>query len=99
MSNSAYVIIKQNECMRKFRNAEATGPKQAKTLEELGVKPDRIFRGLEDKAVFLPGRDPGTYYMDANAADDLIAARRRRALLMMVLGLAAALALFLLARR
>jgi hypothetical protein len=100
MSNgAAYVIIKQNECMRKFRRAEATDPQRARALEDLGIKPSRIFRGLEDKAIFLPGRTPGTYYMDTNAAEDFIAARRRRAFLMLLLALAAAAVLFFLTRR
>ncbi len=99
MSSEAYVIIKQNEYMRKFRNAEVTDPGRARTLEDLGIKPSRIFRRMEDKAIFLPGRTPGTYYMDTSAAEDFVAARRRRALLMMLLGLAAAAVLFLLTRR
>ncbi len=38
MSSEAYVIIKQNECMRKFRNAGALDVKTARPLTELKIK-------------------------------------------------------------
>lgn len=99
MSNEAYVIIKQNEYMRKFRNAGATDPLRAKSLADLGIKPDRIFQKMEEKAVFLPGRAPGTYYIDPSAADDFIEARRRRTFYLLLLVLAVAAVLFFLGRR
>jgi hypothetical protein len=100
MSNgAAYVMVKQNEYMRKFRNAGATDPLRAKSLADLGIKPGRIFQKLADKAVFLPGRIPGTYYLDPNAADDFIEARRKRAFFLLLLTLAAAAVLFFLGRR
>ncbi|MCX6571117.1 MAG: hypothetical protein NT006_06845 [Candidatus Aminicenantes bacterium] len=99
MSDAAYIMIKQNEYMRKFRQAEATNPLQAKPLAVLGIKPSRIFRRMEDKAIFLPGRTPDTYYMDTNAAEDFIEARRRRAFFLLLLVLAVAVVLFFLGRR
>lgn len=99
MGSAAYVIIKQNEFMKKFRKAEATDPKRAKTLAELGIRPDRIFRNMEAKGVFLPGRTPETFYMDKSAAEDFVEARRRRAFYLMLLVLAVALIMFFLARR
>jgi len=99
MSNEAYVIIKQNEYMRKFRNAGATNPMGAKSLVDLGIKPSRIFRKMEDKAIFLPGRIPGTYYLDPSAADDFIETRRRRVFFLLLLAMAAAVVLFFLGRR
>jgi hypothetical protein len=72
---------------------------RAKSLADLGIKPSRIFRKMEDKAIFLPGRAPETHYMDINAAEDFISARRKRAFLMLLLGLAAVIVLFLLGRR
>jgi hypothetical protein len=99
MSDAAYILIKQNEYIRKFRNAGATDTLRAKPLVELGIKPSRIFQKMEDKAIFLPGRVPGTYYMDTNAADDFIEARRRRAFYLLLLVLAAAVVVFFLGRR
>jgi hypothetical protein len=98
-NGAAYVIIKQNEYMRKFRNAGATDTMRAKSLADLGIKPSRIFQKMEDKAVFLPGRDPGSYYIDSNAADDFIETRRRRTFFLLLLALAAAAVVFFLGRR
>jgi hypothetical protein len=98
MSNQAYVMIRQNEYMRKFRNAGAMDPLRAKTLAELGIKPSRIFLKMEAQSIFLPGRAPETYYMDASAAEDFIEARRRRAFYLLLLVIAAAAILFLLGR-
>ena len=61
MSSEAYVIIKQNEYMRKFRQAGATDAGRARTLADLRIKPARIFRRMEDKDIFKPGRAPETY--------------------------------------
>jgi hypothetical protein len=97
--SDAYIIIKQNEYMRKFRNVGATDTMRAKSLAELGIKPSRIFQRMEDKAIFLPGRAPETYYMDIQAAEDFISSRRKRAFLMLLLGLAVVIVLFLLGRR
>jgi hypothetical protein len=99
MNSEAYVIIKQNEYMRKFRIAEATDPSRARSLDDLGIKPGRIFRKMEDKAIFLAGRNPGTYYLDPRAAEEFVGTRRRRALYFLLLTLAAAVILFFLIRR
>ncbi len=99
MSNKAYVIIKQNEYMKKFRQAGATDPAKAKPLPELGIKLDRIFRKMEDKDVFRPGRAPETFYLDANAAEEFVEARRRRTFAMLLLILIVAAVMFFLSRR
>mgnify|MGYP001562273480 CR=1 FL=1 len=99
MSSEAYVIVKQNEYMRRFRNARAVDARTARPLVELGVKRDRIFRKMEDKGVFRPGPVPETFYMDASAAEDFVAARRRRAFYMMLLVIIVAAIMFFLSRR
>jgi hypothetical protein len=99
MSSEAYVIIKQNECMRKFRNAGALDVKTARPLTELKIKRDRIFRKMEDKGVFRPGRTPDAYYMDAAAAEEFVEARRRRMFYALLLVLIVAAVLFFLSRR
>jgi hypothetical protein len=99
MSIQAYVIIKQNEYMRKVRKAGALEAKTARPLAELGILRDRIFRKLEDKAVFLPGRAPETFFMDGNAAEEFVAARRRRAFYMMLLVIIVVAIMFFLGRR
>ena len=99
MGNEAYVIVKQNEYMRRFRNAGALDAKTAKPLAELGVKGDRIFRKMEDKGVFRPGTGPETFYMDKSAAEDFLAARRRHAVYAMLLVVILAAVMFFLSRR
>ena len=99
MSGEAYVIIKQNEYMKRFHRAGATDPNRARSPEELGIRPSRIFLRMVDKDVFRPGRKPDTYYIDVGAAQDFVGARRRRALLMLLLVLAVAALLFFLGRR
>lgn len=99
MSSEAYIIIKQNEYMKKFRRAGATDPMRALPLAELGIKPDRIFRKMEVKSIFRPGRAAGTYYMDANAAEEFVEARRRRAFYMLLLIVVVAALMFFLSRR
>ena len=99
MSSQAHVIIKQNEYMRKFRNAGAVDGKSARTPAELGVKPDRIFRKMVDKEVFRQGRTPDRYYLDTAAAGSFVEARRKRAFYMFLLIIAVFLALFFLGRR
>jgi hypothetical protein len=99
MSSEAYVIIKQNEYLRRFRKAGATEAAKARTLAELNMKPDRIFRKMADKDVFRPGRAPETYYLDLSAAEDFIQARRRRIFYTLILIIVVAAVLFLLGRR
>jgi hypothetical protein len=99
MSSEAYVIIKQNEYLRRFRKAGATEAAKARTLAELDVKPDRIFRKMEGKDVFRPGRAPDTYYLDLSAAEDFLQARRRRVYYTLLLIIIVAAVLFFLGRR
>ena len=99
MSSEAYVIIKQNEYMRKFRNAGATDVSKALPLADLRIKPDRIFRKMRDKDIFRPGRMPESFYIDENAAEEFVAARRRRAYYLMLLVIIVAALMFFLSRR
>jgi hypothetical protein len=99
MSSEAYIIIKQNEYMRRFRNAGATDAARARPLADLGIKRNRIFRRMEDKAIFRPGRAPETFYMDEPAAEEFVEARRRRVFYMLLLVLIVAAVVFFLGRR
>jgi hypothetical protein len=99
MSSEAYVIIKQNEYMRRFRRAGATDPARARTLEDLGVKPSPIFRKMLARDVFRNGRAPETYYLDESAAEEFVDARRRRIFFTLLLMLVLAAVLFFLGRR
>lgn len=99
MSSEAYIIIKQNEYMKKFRQAGATDPARARPLAELGIKPSRIFQKMRDKDVFRPGRAPETFYLDASSAEDFLEARRRRTFYTLLLIIIVAAIMFFLGRR
>ena len=76
---SGAVIMHQNRLMRRFQDAEATGPKSAKSLMDIGCRNSWVFRRMVAKGVFVETRD-GRYYMDEGAARLFVAARRRRML-------------------
>jgi hypothetical protein len=99
MSSEAYIIIKQNQYMRTFRNAGAVDPARAKPLAEMGLRPSHIFRKMVDKEVFRPGRAPETFYIDERAAEEFVAARRRRAFYMFLLILIVLAVMFFFSRR
>lgn len=99
MSSEAYVIIKQNEYLRKFRQAGATDPSRARTLADLKVKRDHIFRRMENKDVFRPGRAPDTFYLDQPSAEEFVEARRRRIFYLLLAMIVIAAVLFFLGRR
>ena len=99
MSGEAYIIIKQNQYMRTFRNAGAVDPARARPLGELGLRPSGIFRKMVDKEIFRPGPVPETFYIDERAAEEFVEARRRRAFYMLLLVLIVAAAMFFLVRR
>ena len=99
MSGEAYVIIKQNEYLRKFRQAGATDPSRARTLADLKVKRARIFRRMENKDVFRPGRAPATFDLDQASAEEFIEARRRRIFYTLLAMIVIAAVLFFLGRR
>jgi hypothetical protein len=99
MSSGAYIIIKQNQYMKTFRNAGAVDPARAKPLAELGLRSSHIFTKMVDKEIFRPGGSPETFYIDERAAEEFVEARRRRAFYMFILILIAAAVLFFLNRR
>jgi len=99
VSGEAYIIIKQNEYMNKFRKAGALDAKSAVPLADMKIKRDRIFRKMEDKDIFRPGRTPETYYMEANAAEEFVEARRRRTFYTLLLIIIVAAVMFFLGRR
>ena len=80
---SGAVIMHQNRLMRRFQDAEATGPKSAKPLMDIGCRKSWVFRRMVAKGVFVETRD-GRYYMDEGAARLFVAARRRRLLTFVV---------------
>jgi hypothetical protein len=73
-----YVLIKQNQYMRRFKTAGATAPASARPPAELRVRENHIFRGLVRRGVFVEAGD-GRYYIDLDQAAEFAALRRRMA--------------------
>ena len=76
---SGAVIMHQNRLMRRFQDAQATSPKSAVTLADLGCRNSWVFRRMVARGVFVETGD-GRYYMDEKAAQWFVKMRRRRML-------------------
>jgi uncharacterized membrane-anchored protein len=62
------ILIVQKRLVRRFRDACATLPAQAMTLQELGVRRSFIFKKMVQKGIFHDAGDD-RYYLDEEAAD------------------------------
>ena len=82
--SGAVVVGHQNRLMRRFRDAQATGPKSAQTLAELGCRDSWIFRRMAARGVFI-GMDDGRYYMDEDAARRFVKLRQQRVLVFLAI--------------
>jgi hypothetical protein len=77
--SGAVIVGHQNRLMRRFRDAQATGPKSARTLAELDCRDSWIFRRMAAWGVFI-GMDDGRYYMDEEKARWFVKRRWQRML-------------------
>jgi hypothetical protein len=74
------VHIIQKRIIRKFRDEGATHPRQAATLETVGVRRTAQIKGLVKKKV-LVAVDENRYYLDEDAADQYFQKKKRAALI------------------
>ena len=74
--SGAVVVMRQNRLMQRFRDAEATDPKSAIALEDIGCRNSWIFRRMVARGVFIES-GKGQYYMDEGAARWFVKRRRR----------------------
>lgn len=95
MSAAAVIAIRRKKLVRRFREAGATDPDHAVTLESLGERRSWIFEQMARHQVFLPAEE-GRFFMDEPAALEFLRQRRWRALMLGSLLLAVFLALWLL---
>jgi hypothetical protein len=87
--SGAVVVMRQNRLMQRFRDAKATDPKSAITLEDIGCRNSWVFRRMVARGVFIEtGEDQ--YYMDEDAARWFVKRRGR----VMVIFIAVAILLF-----
>jgi uncharacterized membrane-anchored protein len=78
--SGAVIVVHQNRLIRQFREAQATTPKSASTLAELGCRDSWIFRRMEARGVFIETSD-GRYYMDEESARAFVKRRWQRMLI------------------
>ena len=79
MSAAAVIALRRRRLIRRFREAGATTPEHAVTLEAIGERRTWIFDRMVEAGVFLPAPD-GRYFMDEAAASDFRHRCRVRAL-------------------
>jgi len=80
MSAAAVIAMRRKRLIRRFREAGATDPTHAVSLESVRVRRSWIFNQMENAGVFLPTSD-GRYYMDEEAAAEFLHRKRMRALI------------------
>jgi hypothetical protein len=69
------VIAKFKKLMNSFRNSGATSSRASKTLEDLNIRRDRIFRRLLNRGV-IKEAGSGRYYLSEENLDEYIQTRR-----------------------
>jgi hypothetical protein len=96
MGSAAFIIAKQNQYLRRFREAGAVSPDTALSLEQAGCRDSRMFRSLVRREVIRQTPE-GKYYLDLKAAQAFRQARHERALtaLVIVLAMVAVLVYFI----
>ncbi len=75
--SGAAILLAQNGYVRRFRDAGATSPDNAKTLEEIGCRDSWLFGRMIANGVFVQA-GKGTYYMDEAIAEEFLRNRRNR---------------------
>jgi len=63
ISPASWIIAKTRRIIRRFENADATSPRNARTLEELNIRHGLIFRRLLRKAVIVEA-SPQRHYLN-----------------------------------
>jgi len=77
--SGAAVLLAQNRYVRRFRDAGATSPANAKTLDEIGCRDSWLFGRMTANGVFVR-TGKGTYYMNEAVAEEYLRNRRNRVL-------------------
>lgn len=78
MSAAAIILIRRKRLLKRFREAGATDPDHAVTLEALSERPSWIFKQMNRHGVFVAVKD-GRFYMDERVAAEFRRHQRNRA--------------------
>ena len=82
----AIIIKQEKDLAAHFRAQRATSVSTARSLEELRVEHNRIFRRLEDRAIIRQGPG-GTYYLDELSWNAMNSGRRRVLMVVLLIGI------------
>ncbi|MDX2199599.1 MAG: hypothetical protein SF069_11590 [Phycisphaerae bacterium] len=66
MSAAAIITLRQKQLIGRFRDAGATSPRTARSLDDLGLSSHRIFRRMARHGVFVAA-PPDRWYLDLEA--------------------------------
>ncbi|MFT5284985.1 MAG: hypothetical protein ACI8TQ_001146 [Planctomycetota bacterium] len=84
MSAGSMIIAKQNQAMRKFREAGAISPECAETLDDLKLSKSRVFKVLLAQGVFQETPEH-SYWINLRSAKTFVARRRNRLMLLLLI--------------
>jgi len=76
LSGAAVVIRKQNKYIKKFKGAGAVSEASAKTLKEIGIVEDFIFRSMVQRGVFIKTEEE-KYYINCDISDRFVLKRSK----------------------
>ena len=74
-----FVIAKQDRYVRALIRVDATSPVRATSIEVVGGRMTRVFRGLVRRGVIVESPS-GRFYLDVSRSQPFLATRRRMAL-------------------
>jgi hypothetical protein len=74
------ILAKFRRLINSFRNSGSTSSRTAKTLEDMNIRPDRIFRRLLNRGV-ISEAGSGRYYLNEANLDEYNQVRRIRVMI------------------
>ena len=84
MNAGSMIFAKQNQAMRRFREAGAFSPESAETLDILKLSETRVFRVLLAQGVFRE-TDQHAFWIDSQGVRAFAARRRNRLMLVLLI--------------
>jgi hypothetical protein len=84
MSAAAIIMHRQKQMVRRFRDAGVASPTSARSLTELGMRSNWIFRRTGRKGVFVSVQ-PARWYLDVEVLTELEQRQWRRFLIFIMI--------------
>lgn len=80
----AIIVVRTKKIINQFKQTGTTSPQNAKTIGELGIRGNLIFRKLVRRGV-LKEAAPERFYLSEENLDDYLRTRRLRAFLVLAI--------------